>query len=80
MGGTCSMHGRDEKVMQFWLENLKGRDHSEDLGIDRWEAIRMGVMEIGLGGLDWMHLAQWQALVTSRATVSFSRFLLHIVS
>jgi hypothetical protein len=19
----------------FWLENLKGRDHSEDLGIDR---------------------------------------------
>jgi hypothetical protein len=28
------MHGRDEKVMQFWLENLKGRDHSEDLGVD----------------------------------------------
>jgi hypothetical protein len=31
MGGTFNMHGRDEI---FWLENLKGRDHSEDLGID----------------------------------------------
>jgi hypothetical protein len=20
----------------FWLENLKGRDHSEDLGVDGW--------------------------------------------
>jgi hypothetical protein len=28
--------GRDEKGIQyFWLENLKERDHLEDLGIDR---------------------------------------------
>jgi hypothetical protein len=28
------MHGRDEKCMQnFWLENLKGRDHMEEIGI-----------------------------------------------
>jgi len=30
LGRTCSPHGRDEK----WLENLKGRDHSEYEGID----------------------------------------------
>jgi len=28
------MHGRDEMHTIFWLENLKGRDHLEDLGID----------------------------------------------
>jgi hypothetical protein len=32
MGGTCSMHGGDVKYLQ--LENLKGRDQPEDLGID----------------------------------------------
>jgi len=34
IGRTCSMHSRDEKCI-FWLENLKGCDKSEDLGIDR---------------------------------------------
>jgi hypothetical protein len=29
------MHGRDEMHTKFWLENLKGRDHSEDLDVDR---------------------------------------------
>jgi len=33
MGGAHSMHGRDKKYV-FWLENLKGRDHMEDLGTD----------------------------------------------
>jgi len=28
------MHGRDEMHTKFWLENMKGRDHMEDLGID----------------------------------------------
>jgi hypothetical protein len=44
----------------FWLENLKGRDHLEDNN-------RMDCREIGLGGVDGMHLApdrdQWQTLV-----------------
>jgi hypothetical protein len=36
MGGACSMCGGDEKMRtKFWLESLKGRDHSEDLGVDR---------------------------------------------
>jgi hypothetical protein len=31
MSGACSMHGRDRKCAQnFWLENLKGRDHSAE--------------------------------------------------
>jgi len=35
MSGACSTHGRDEKCIQyFWSENLKRRDHSEDLGVD----------------------------------------------
>jgi hypothetical protein len=35
MGGTCRAHGIDEKkIIKFWSENLKGRDHSEDLGVD----------------------------------------------
>jgi hypothetical protein len=32
--GACSTYGRDEKYIIFWLENLKGRDTLEDLGID----------------------------------------------
>jgi hypothetical protein len=32
MGETCTTHGGDDT--RFWLGNLKGRDHSEDLGID----------------------------------------------
>jgi hypothetical protein len=29
------VHGRDEKcVHYFWLESVKGRDHSEELGVD----------------------------------------------
>jgi hypothetical protein len=34
MSGACRTHGRDEKFVVFWLENLKGRDHSEDMDID----------------------------------------------
>jgi hypothetical protein len=44
----------------FWLENLKVRYHSGDLGIDG---------KIGCEGVDWMHLAQdrdqWWALVNT---------------
>jgi hypothetical protein len=35
MGGVCSTHGRDEKFRQYFgWKKLKGRDHSEDLGVD----------------------------------------------
>jgi hypothetical protein len=35
MGGVRSTHGRREIHTKFWLDNLKGRDHSEDLDVDR---------------------------------------------
>jgi hypothetical protein len=33
MGSTCSMH-RQEMHTKIWSENLKGRDHSDDIGVD----------------------------------------------
>jgi len=33
-GRACGMHERCEMHTKFWLENLKGRAHSEDLSID----------------------------------------------
>jgi len=33
-GGTCRKHGTDEKCIELWLENTKGRNHSEDLDVD----------------------------------------------
>jgi len=34
MGRACSTHGRKREMHAiFWLENLKGRDQLEDLGI-----------------------------------------------
>jgi len=34
MGGACSMHGRDKNAYKILVENMKGRGHLEDLGID----------------------------------------------
>jgi hypothetical protein len=39
------------------LDNLKGRDHLEELGIDG-RKIRMDHREIGWEGVGWIHLAQ----------------------
>jgi hypothetical protein len=33
MGGACSMHVEVRMCTEFWLESLKGRDHSADLGV-----------------------------------------------
>jgi hypothetical protein len=42
-----------EMTAQFCLESLKGRYHSEDLGIDG----SMDLIIIGWEGLDWINLA-----------------------
>jgi len=52
---------------KFWSKNLKESDHSEDLGTDWEDNIRMDLKEVGWEGVDWIHLAQkrgeWWALV-----------------
>jgi len=52
----------------FLLENLKRRNHSEDLGIDG-DNIRMDLRKMGWEGVDWIHLAQdrdqWRAVVNA---------------
>jgi len=45
-----------------WLENLKERTHSQDLGVDG--NIRMYLREIQWKGVNWMHLAQDRDLGT----------------
>jgi len=43
---------------RFWSENLKERDHSEDLG-RRWEDnVKMHLREIIWEVVDWIHLPQ----------------------
>jgi hypothetical protein len=46
---------------ELWTGNLKGRDHSKDLGVD------VSIILEGWEGVEWMHLAQdrdqWWALV-----------------
>jgi hypothetical protein len=70
VGGACSTHGRGN-CTRFWWESPKGRDHLEDQGVGG----KMGsewilfVREIGLGGVDWIRLAQdrdrWRAVVSA---------------
>jgi len=64
---ACSTLGRDEKCTQFWSEILKGRDHSEDLGV-YGRIILKWIIECG-EGMDWMRLAQdrdqWGAVVNT---------------
>jgi hypothetical protein len=54
-------------VQNFLLETLKGRDHSEDLGVDGNIILQMDLREISWCDMDRMHLAQdrnqWRAVV-----------------
>jgi hypothetical protein len=56
---------RREKCSRFWWESPKERDHWEDQG----DGIRMDLREIGLGGVDWIRLAQdrnrWKAVMSA---------------
>jgi hypothetical protein len=42
--------------MSFRLENLRRRDHAEDLGVDR-KIFRVDLREIGWDFVDWIHRA-----------------------
>jgi hypothetical protein len=52
----------------YWWESQKGRDHQEDQDAGRQvDNNKMDLREIGLGDMDWIHLAQdkdqWRDLV-----------------
>jgi hypothetical protein len=42
----------------FWLENLKVRDHLEDLGVDKGIILKIDFKEIRWKVVDLIHLAQ----------------------
>jgi hypothetical protein len=67
MDRMCSTHEGDEKfVPKNWSENMKGRDHSEDVGVDG-RVILERISKIGWECINCIHLAQdrdqWRALV-----------------
>jgi hypothetical protein len=69
VGGACSTHRRGEKSLQGFGGKPEGK---RPLGRPRrgWEdGIRMDLRKIGLGGVDWIRLAQdrerWRAIVSA---------------
>jgi len=66
---ACSTHGIGEINTKFWSENLKGRDHSEDLAVDGRIILECISGKQGGEGVEWIHLAQdrdrWRALVNT---------------
>jgi hypothetical protein len=54
---------------KFWLENLKGRDHLEDLHVDGRKIFKSDLRETGWEDVDLIYLAQdrdqWQMLVNT---------------
>jgi hypothetical protein len=57
---------RREKCTRFWWESPKERDRSKDQSVGVEDGIRMDLRETGLGGVDWIRLAQdrdrWRAV------------------
>jgi hypothetical protein len=69
VGGACGTHGIGEKSVKVLVGKPEGQ---RPLGRPRrrWEdGIRMDLREIGLGGVDWIILAQdrgrWRAVVSA---------------
>jgi hypothetical protein len=67
MGGTCSTYGERRVLYRVLVGKLEGK---RSLGRTRyrWEdKIKRDVQEVGLGGMDWIELAQnrhrWRAVV-----------------
>jgi len=68
------MHGKDEKCIHS--ENLKVRDHSGDLGIERRIILERILREMWCEDVDWIHLAQdrdqWLVLVNTVMSLLFA--------
>jgi hypothetical protein len=75
MDGACSTNGEKRNAYRLLVGKPKGR---KPLGRPRckWlDNIRMDLVEVGWGGVDWIGLAQdkdsWRALVNSVLNLRF---------
>jgi hypothetical protein len=54
---------------EFWLLNLKRRDHSKDLDVDRKKILEFILGKLGCEGVNWFNLAQdrdqWRVLLNT---------------
>jgi hypothetical protein len=61
--------GEERKCTRFGWESPKERDHLEDQGVGGKMGVRKDLREIGLGGVEWIRLAQdrdrWRAVVSA---------------
>jgi hypothetical protein len=69
MGGTCSTNGEKRNALGCWRGKPEGRRPLRRPRC-RWvDNIRMDLVEVGCGDVDWIRLAQdrdrWRALVNS---------------
>jgi hypothetical protein len=69
VGGACGTHGRGEKIVQGFVGKARSKETTRRPRC-RWEdGIRMDLRETGLGGVDWIRLAQdrdrWRAVVSA---------------
>jgi hypothetical protein len=57
MGGACSTYG--DKIRLLWCFGSK-HEGKRPLGRPRcrWEYIKMGLQEVGCGGMDWIELTK----------------------
>ena len=69
MGGACSAYGERRGIYRIFVGKPEGK---RPLGIPRrrWEDnIKVGLMEVGCGGMDWIELTQdrdrWRIFVNA---------------
>jgi hypothetical protein len=56
--GRVTRRGRGEACARFWWGNLRERDRVKDPGIDGRIILRTIFRKFGVGGMDWIDLAQ----------------------
>ena len=69
MGGVCNTYGGEERLCRVLAGKPEGM-RTLERPRRRWEDnIKMGLQEVGCGGMDWIDLAQdrnrWRALVNA---------------
>ena len=79
MGGECSAYGGEERSIQGFGGETRGKDNQRPLERPRhrWDDnIKMDLHEVGCGGMDWIELVhdreRWRALEKCRSEPSGS--------